>query len=203
MPALVSICILKMVRWVFFGSRPILLECSLINGQQIIDTCKARMSKTQRSRRAQPAVSSLMPTRLLDLNYRNGIDDLRLDVSPANAPYVTLSHCWGSNDCLKSSQFTTGTLDEVTKSILITSLLHNFQDTVIVIIRVLGVRYLWIDSLCIIQDSESDWQRESSRMTEICRNSVANIAAEPAASCQLPRRLVRTERRQAYKGLYP
>ena len=77
-----------------------------------------------------------MPTRFLDLNYHNGIDDLRLDVSPANAPDVTLSHCWGSDDCLKSSQLTTGTLDEMTKSLPITSLPRVFQDTDVVEARV-------------------------------------------------------------------
>ena len=135
---------------------------------------------------AQPAASSLMPTRLLGLKYRDGIDDLRSDVSLANAPYVTLSYCWGSDDCMKSPQLTMGTLYEMTESIPITSLPRIFQDTVVVVVvvvRELGVRYLWIDSLCIIQDSESDWQRESSRMTEIYRNSVANIAAEEAANC--------------------
>ena len=79
-----------------------------------------------------------MPPRLLDLNYHDGINDLRLGVSPA-----TLSYCWGSDDCMKSPQLTMGTIDEMTKSIPITSLPRTFQDTVVVVVvRELGVRYL-------------------------------------------------------------
>jgi len=44
----------------------------------------------------------------------------------------------------------------------------------------LGVQYLWIDSLCIIQDDEADWLRESSRMFDIYRNALFNIGATGA-----------------------
>ena len=57
----------------------------------------------------------------------------------------------------------------------------TFQHTVI-LARKLLVRYIWIDSLCIIQDSLDDWQRESSKMTEVYSNSWLNIAASDSSS---------------------
>lgn len=41
----------------------------------------------------------------------------------------------------------------------------------------LGYRYLWIDSLCIVQDSPEDWKTESLTMTTVYRNSTLTISA--------------------------
>ena len=56
------------------------------------------------------------------------------------------------------------------------SLPHTFRDAVQVSRR-LGVRFLWIDSLCIIQDSAEDWRNESARMEEVYGNALCNLAA--------------------------
>jgi len=48
--------------------------------------------------------------------------------------------------------------------------------------RALGIRYLWIDSLCIIQDSPDDWRHESSRMASIYEHAWCGIAATKAAN---------------------
>lgn len=48
----------------------------------------------------------------------------------------------------------------------------------------LDVRYVWIDSLCIIQDSSSDWQTECAAMGSIFSGAVCTIAAESAKDCQ-------------------
>ena len=60
-----------------------------------------------------------------------------------------------------------------------TSLSKSFQDAII-ITRMLGIQYLWIDSLCIIQDSRLDWQRESVTMARVYENSWCNIMATQA-----------------------
>jgi hypothetical protein len=74
--------------------------------------------------------------------------------------YAALSHCWGGNiaTCLK-----TNTLSIFQTSLPYAQLPQNFRDA-ISITRELGVRYLWIDSLCIVQDSMEDWTAESARM---------------------------------------
>ena len=59
--------------------------------------------------------------------------------------------------------------------------MQTFKDAIDVT-RALGVQYLWIDSLCIIQDSESAWLCESTLMSDIYRYSYCNIAAAYASS---------------------
>jgi hypothetical protein len=58
-------------------------------------------------------------------------------------------------------------------------LTKTFQDA-IAIARSLGIAYLWIDSLCIIQDDAEDWDKESRRMCDVYGGSSLNIAATAA-----------------------
>ncbi len=57
-----------------------------------------------------------------------------------------------------------------------TSLSQTFQDA-INFTRIIGVQYMWIDAMCIIQDSKADWLLEAPRMDRVYAKSVVNIAA--------------------------
>ena len=46
------------------------------------------------------------------------------------------------------------------------------------------VRWLWIDSLCIIQDSRDDWQREAPMMCDVYQNALLNISADHAVDAR-------------------
>jgi hypothetical protein len=59
---------------------------------------------------------------------------------------------------------------------------RTFQDAVLVTRR-LGVKYLWIDSLCIIQDDVEDWQTESGKMADIYSDAYLVIGANRSADC--------------------
>jgi hypothetical protein len=87
--------------------------------------------------------------------------------------YLTLSHCWGSD---ARAILTTTSLPILQKEITITDLPLTMQDA-ITTTRALGFRYLWIDSVCIIQDNASDWERESREMGTIYELSFCTIAA--------------------------
>ena len=87
--------------------------------------------------------------------------------------YVTLSHCWGQTKILILEEHT---LETMTHGIDWLRLPRTFQDAMIVTRR-LGFRFLWIDSLCIIQDSHEDWIRESETMQNVYANCVLTIAA--------------------------
>lgn len=123
----------------------------------------------------------VLPTRLLDLTPldHHGAD-LRLctECLPPETKYATLSHCWGD---AKITKLTSEELPKFSEGILLTDLCQTFKDT-IDICRRIGFRYLWIDSLCIIQDSDDDWRRESLRMSDVYGRSSLNIAAAGAVN---------------------
>ncbi|KAH7120466.1 heterokaryon incompatibility protein-domain-containing protein [Dactylonectria macrodidyma] len=88
--------------------------------------------------------------------------------------YACLSHCWGKDKMPVIT--TTATLNDHFQGILLSKLPKAFQDAV-AISRRMGLRYLWIESLCIIQDSSQDWEVESSKMADIYRHGFVTIAA--------------------------
>ncbi|KAM7205869.1 Heterokaryon incompatibility protein (HET) domain containing protein [Rhypophila sp. PSN 637] len=91
-------------------------------------------------------------------------------------PYLTLSHCWGSRKSaellLKTRQHN---IRQHHQQIPWADIPPLFRDA-ISLVRALGYRYIWIDSLCIIQDDDEDWMTESAAMAEIYSNAVLNIA---------------------------
>jgi hypothetical protein len=60
---------------------------------------------------------------------------------------------------------------------------QTFKDAISVVRR-FGARYLWIDSLCILQDSIEDWRREAVLMKDVYKNSLCNIAATGASNTE-------------------
>ncbi|KAK4197949.1 heterokaryon incompatibility protein-domain-containing protein [Triangularia verruculosa] len=96
-------------------------------------------------------------------------------------PYLTLSHRWPA-DASVYTQLKQDNLSSLKKGVEVTCLSRVFQDA-IVITRRLGVDYIWIDSLCIIQDSKEDWEAESATMADIYSQSYCNLSAT-ADRCQ-------------------
>lgn len=58
----------------------------------------------------------------------------------------------------------------------------TFQDAIQVCYK-LGIQYLWIDSLCIIQDDSGDWQHESAKMAAVYQDAFITLAATGSSSC--------------------
>ncbi|KKP06993.1 serine/threonine protein kinase [Trichoderma harzianum] len=98
-----------------------------------------------------------------------------------NDHYVALSHCWGK--LKKEDRFCTyaRNIDALKMNIPYKALPKTFQDAVTVT-RALGVPYLWIDSLCIIQEDEKDWELEATRMEEVFSFAYCTIAASRGTS---------------------
>ncbi|KAG7294202.1 hypothetical protein NEMBOFW57_004272 [Staphylotrichum longicolle] len=131
---------------------------------------------------------SALPTRVLDLGEaptdKEGSDSepegIRLvESSPGQTGrYISLSHSWGGEHPITT---TTATIDQHKAGIPIGNLPATFRDACH-IARRLGIRYLWIDSLCIIQDSAADWELEASRMAAVYRNSWLTVYATASSS---------------------
>lgn len=124
-----------------------------------------------------------LPTRVLDVESQYDKSKISLHISnkeTRGSPYVTLSHCWGKGPI---TRLWTSNLESMRDSLEIGVLLRAFQDA-IKVTRRLKIRYLWIDSLCIVQDSISDWEAESAVMGQIYEHSLVNIAATSAVDSQ-------------------
>ncbi|KAF8852840.1 HET-domain-containing protein [Acephala macrosclerotiorum] len=97
--------------------------------------------------------------------------------------YMALSYCWGQGDgTSKLLKTTHDTIRSRTEKIELDTMPQAFRDAVIVA-RTLGIQYLWIDSLCIIQDDARDWQIESSKMAEIFSNAYLTLVAASGSGC--------------------
>lgn len=116
-----------------------------------------------------------LPTRLLSVGTKL-VKLVETKCWETRLKYATLSHCWGKADFLKLEN---ATLKSFMTALPIEKLTKTFQDA-IEITRRLGLEYLWIDSLCIIQDSSLDWKVESGMMSFVYRGSMINIAAAGA-----------------------
>ncbi|KLP04887.1 tol protein [Fusarium fujikuroi] len=118
---------------------------------------------------------TFLPTRVIDVGKELNSPYVRLLETQEHdaGRYVALSYCWG-----EMPQFTTtrSTLQERKDGILVASLPKTHQDA-IQITQMLGVRYLWIDSICICQGDKEDWERESAKMLSVYANSYLTIAA--------------------------
>lgn len=123
---------------------------------------------------------TLLPTRVLDLESPTSPSQLCLVLGQGStASYVALSHCWGGSQPLK---LTLSTLEEFQMNISLSTLPKTFLDAVSVT-RSLGFRYLWIDSLCIIQDSKADWDSECAKMIDVYKNAAVTLAGPAATGC--------------------
>ncbi|KAH6696469.1 heterokaryon incompatibility protein-domain-containing protein [Leptodontidium sp. MPI-SDFR-AT-0119] len=122
-----------------------------------------------------------VPTRLLDTS---GSRIRLIETASSTAETINtlqlaaLSHCWGPKHFFVTDR---NNIQDNKINIKWGDLTRTFQDAV-VITRKLGIQYLWIDSLCIIQNDETDWEREASRMAGIYSNAVITIAATHSKS---------------------
>lgn len=126
-----------------------------------------------------------LPTRLLDVKSAIETSMVKL-VTPLDTPrdfeqereYITLSHCWGKWGASQLPVLTTGNIAERLREGVSISLLPKTFADAIKAASWFKVRWLWIDSLCILQDSKEDWQRESIMMYDVYKNALLNISAD-------------------------
>lgn len=119
------------------------------------------------------------PKRILDVTEGKHLRlAARTEIQSNEHPirYATLSHAWGNHVPMRTTK---KTQPEFEQSIPEELLPRTFRDA-ISITRSLGIRYLWVDSLCIIQDDLEDWQAEALEMKDIYAGSTINIAASYA-----------------------
>lgn len=120
------------------------------------------------------------PSLLVAVGTADGSASIRIvDGSDADKAYLAVSYRWGGETLLT----TTATFEPFHTSIPWKQLPQTFQDA-IQVARELSIRYMWIDSLCIIQDSLADWETESAKMADIYKGALLTIMAASASDSQ-------------------
>ncbi|KAF4436373.1 hypothetical protein F53441_13281 [Fusarium austroafricanum] len=144
-----------------------------------LDFINACFDKCVKDHKLCKQVIPSFPTRVLDIGS-NEDDPVRLIETKAITAekYVALSYCWGSNPSIKTLS---GNLEDMKSGIALDKLPATYLDA-IALTRKLGMKYLWIDALCIIQDSQADWEKECTKMADTYADSYLTIAASSSTS---------------------
>ncbi|KAJ4129772.1 hypothetical protein NW768_006741 [Fusarium equiseti] len=157
---------------------PYLESCDLETSVSFI---KTQLSKCQEDHPAWEKTETPLPTRAIYIGPSNSYIRL-FDAKGMMARYVTLSHCWGGE---QPTTTTSSNLEALTSCIDFDTLPIVFQQAILVA-RELGVEYIWIDSLCIIQDSQSDWELESAKMCDYYENAYLTISTATSPNPNIP-----------------
>lgn len=126
--------------------------------------------------------TKLLPTRLISVASRLDqvclVETAELD-HLADRRYASLSHCWGRKPFLTLRQ---QNYARFCANIPVDELGTTFREA-IVLCQALNIPFIWIDSLCIVQDSREDWFVEAPRMHQVYGNSTLNITAAGSTEC--------------------
>ncbi|KAK0647208.1 heterokaryon incompatibility protein-domain-containing protein, partial [Cercophora newfieldiana] len=127
------------------------------------------------------------PSRILEISEKERTVKLvAFNPSSMVMHYTALSYCWGSKEELerKPNRMTTKVTHDTYMATGIP--IHDLPLTIrqaVWITQYLGQRYIWVDSLCIIQDDNSDWEVEALKMATVYSMATVTIIAASSTSC--------------------
>jgi hypothetical protein len=122
-----------------------------------------------------------LPKRLVEVSSLGEAEWARLARTEGmTGNYYALSYCWGKPGQPFST--TSDTIEEYSKNLPIDNLPETILDA-LEVTRKLGLRYIWIDSLCIIQNNPADLATELGNMSKIYQNAQLTISAASAEDC--------------------
>ncbi|EME39263.1 hypothetical protein DOTSEDRAFT_38483 [Dothistroma septosporum NZE10] len=160
------------------------LERSIVLALQWLEKCRAN-TDGKHDQCCEQAGNFRYPNRVLDVSTALRTKKLKL-VSPVYSPelfknhrdFITLSHCWGKWGAEHSPKLTSTNVENRFSSGLdLHDIPKSFQQA-LQVTDWFGIRWLWIDCLCIIQDSLEDWLLEASLMADNYKNAILNISAD-------------------------
>ncbi|VTT69508.1 unnamed protein product [Fusarium fujikuroi] len=139
--------------------------------------CAKTLSMTRKVKRGRAP----LPTRCIRIDKSTSVPNrlnYRLEETGGRlGEYVSLSHRWSNPETPRSSTCLRNSHDRVA------GLQSAFQDIdplftdVLLVASQVGIQYVWIDSLCIIQDSPQDWNAEAVKMADYYQNASFTIMA--------------------------
>lgn len=125
--------------------------------------------------RCQSKGDGFVPTRLVSIGGEDLSTVFLVEKKPSVVTYAALSHRWSQETALIRLE-TTNFERRMRDGMPLSSLPRMMQDAILVL-RNLGIDFVWIDSLCIVQDSTQDWTREAAMMAQVYSNAEITVAA--------------------------
>ena len=141
--------------------------------KQWLDQCKHHIDCGE-----MPMYANL-PSRVIEVAPAGSLGVPRLrNTTGMNGLYLALSYCWGYN---QSYVLTTKNIDVLMVELEVKMLPQTILDA-IEVTKALGFEYLWVDALCIMQDSakaaaRDDMNQELTSMDQIYKNATMTIVA--------------------------
>ncbi|KAK1783665.1 heterokaryon incompatibility protein-domain-containing protein [Copromyces sp. CBS 386.78] len=157
-----------------------------VTDQAVLETARSWLeSCCQNHALCGPVDPGFSPTRLIYIHDTSSVQLLETKNETTSHPYVAFSHCWGKSETLKLLQDdpdkgTKGNIEQLCSRIRVQRLPASYREAISVSLA-LGFRHIWIDSLCIIQNSHDDWAKESATMKDVYANCSLNLCASAAA----------------------
>jgi hypothetical protein len=141
--------------------------------------CRKWIRKCNRRHNHIDSYVARLPTRVVDVedNLDSNFVRLRTTNERERGIYIALSHRWQVN----TPKAMTDNINDWKNGMKLDILPQTYQDA-IHLTRKLGIRFLWIDSLCILQDTLEDWETESGKMESVFASAYCTIAASPASA---------------------
>ncbi|KAF2856645.1 HET-domain-containing protein [Plenodomus tracheiphilus IPT5] len=150
------------------------------DGAECLDLAKSWFERCTRSHGAACVLSSdvALPTRLVHIPC-DDLSQLKLCLTRGmRGRYVALSYTWGEGNSFKT---TSDSIDTLRSGFRTAELPKTLRDA-IAIVHKMGFEWIWIDQLCILQDSLDDWSREASCMAQVYSQSAFTICADSTSS---------------------
>lgn len=144
----------------------------LKNCQNTHEKCKEAMKEVQHC---------VAPRRLL-CTQPNSTERLYTVPQGESPRYVALSYCWGDTQQMEKAKTKRVNVQDRHRRIELSQLPQTIRDAVEVT-QSLGLDYLWVDALCIIQDDPEDVASEIAKMSSVYRGSTVTISAASAKDC--------------------
>lgn len=157
-----------------------------------------QVCETEHESCRRTSLHQLLPSRVLEIinpsDQRTGVRLVETQ-GQKRGIYACLSYCWGDSS-VQAGQTTHSNLASQLQGISVTMLPNTVADAIWLCYK-LGIQFLWVDRLCILQDDQNDWSKEASRMCEVYSKSALTISVP---ICQDSSESFLAKRRLGFRG---
>ncbi|ETS80814.1 hypothetical protein PFICI_08343 [Pestalotiopsis fici W106-1] len=136
-----------------------------------IHTCDSSHSFCQR----ELEIQAELPTRVIQINDDRTIQLVETNGQPGR--YVALSYCWGPDPSNHSPTITANFRARCQPGGLLLNELPSAIKDAISVTEEIGIRFIWVDALCIVQDDLQDKEKELGVMNQYYKRAYLTIAA--------------------------